>query len=193
MKYIRRKFVVEYKANRRSAKTRPDSIWGGLDLKALVREDESDPPKTMTAPSAGATTDRVPAHAVQCDAIVQPEVDSSPDHSPATPSPQSVDDGRTPPEAEVASVNELPVAQDIAAPDVKLVRERHAKSQSVRTSMLSEQHRDHRNLGSAGQPDSDDELIILEAENRRLKSLMVKKLRAENGKLRSMLKRFAVT
>lgn len=41
-------------------------------------------------------------------------------------------------------------------------------------------------------PGSEEELLALEAENHRLKRLMVKKLRAENELLRSMLLRFDV-
>lgn len=191
MKTTQRSFVVAFKSGRRQPKMVAKSIWGDMDLKALAREVEDKASHLFSSNEASST----------------PHVggDMLPDLDVARPAIPSTDDV----EADVATQHQ---ANRPAAEDIAQVQERRPALQPHATSIVVTRNRTKRASGrriphismtalgdqgrqskTAMDPISFDEVAVLDAENKRLKKLLVEKLRAQNLQLEKMLERFAVT
>lgn len=189
MKTPQRNFVVEYKT-RRQTQARPPSIWGSLDLQAVARQIEADgilPDAARSDPNVP-VSDPAPVAAI---ASLQEPHAAIEDHLHAPASP-IVGDGNG------VSLKGVPSELSaIAAPAVHDHRrtESDAKS-SNRSPMRGKRAPIQQRTVADGcfefsQPrDDEEDLVALDAENRRLKRLVIIKLRQENDTLRSMLRRF---
>ncbi|MBY5766694.1 hypothetical protein HFO06_26950 [Rhizobium leguminosarum] len=190
MKPPRSNFVVEYKTSRRQTKSRPTSIWGNLDLQAVARAVEADgamhePALLQAAPVQG--------NATAIDAgMIESCGGSEPNRLPNSPPIASPSNGMI-----------KPVAVQNTAFDGGLSHQEQATSARTRARKPSKPRAKTQRLELSRQTaaldhtsvlvvdyDSEEGLAALEAENRRLKRLVVAKLRDENKWLESMLRRF---
>ncbi|NEI45409.1 hypothetical protein GR199_32740 [Rhizobium leguminosarum] len=183
MRTQRPNFIVEYKTNRRQNRARPTLIWGNLDLQAAARAVESD----GTMPEADVP--QAPL-ILEDNAWLEPEVVTSDAHA---------DTGGLSTVSSSPNKTIEPVGVDDSAFEKSLSSQERPTSASVRSRPRAKTRRldiadgptglDHR-LGPSMLCDSDEELAALDAENRHLKRLLVVKLREENDRLESMLRRF---
>ncbi len=184
-----RNFVVEYKTNRRQTQAKPPSIWGSLDLQAVARQIEADGilPDAARSDLNATVSDPAPVAAIAFSQEPQAAIEDQ-SHAPA--GPISLD--------EDVSVEGLPrklpaIEAPTALGDGRTAGD--AKS-SNRSSKLSKRAPIQEWTAAEGcfeisRPrDDKDDLVALDAENRRLKRLVIVTLRLENDKLRSMLRRF---
>ncbi|MBX5205966.1 MULTISPECIES: hypothetical protein [unclassified Rhizobium] len=192
MKTQQRPFVVEYKANRRQTQTRPSSIWGSLDLQAVARQVEADGilPETGHPGARPTIDDPKPAETF----LPSPDLPAAPEHSRQGPPAGILPDGIGAAKQELSS--EAAATGKSVAPTP---RHRRAPAASRLTAVASVQTEpasipamtpvnDHQ---TRLQPDNHmDDLSALDAENRRLKRLLIAKLRDENRALQTMLRRF---
>ncbi|MBB4526846.1 hypothetical protein GGE62_006960 [Rhizobium leguminosarum] len=193
MKTPQRPFVVEYKANRRQTQTRPSSIWGSLNLQAVARQVEADGILPVTAHSFArpAVDDPKPA----ATSVPSPDLPAAPELNPQGPPAGILPDGLG------AAKRELPSEAAATEKSVEPTpRQRRTASVSRRTVVAPVQTEPAsipamtpvNDRQARLQPDNDmDDLSALDAENRRLKRLLIAKLRDENRALRAMLRRFA--
>ncbi|AUX79471.1 hypothetical protein [Sinorhizobium fredii] len=196
MKMPQRSFVVEFKSGRRRSTARPDSIWGDTDFKALAREVEQKAPHLFNSEEApGEPSSRAAADAI--DAV------SASEH---------VGEKRVAREASVSSTGsgfELPIQPEAERQAVKAggqgqggnplppralrsTARQSARRIPVRKKSAKDTKDDARAQSAAIEhPISLDELAALEAENKRLKSLLAEQLRVQNVQLKTMLARFS--
>lgn len=191
----RRQFVVEIKSTRRQAKGSARSLWGSTDLKALAREVQDEASHLFSADTPSDDLDERSAASIT-PALTLPEAKTFDRHlaPPATldaiepiwvgqqdTATVPVDDPQgnepTRDEAELASPVE---ASNRRADTSESISNSHKKS---RANLL----RPH-DVNKAM-----DELVLLEAENRRLKILLAARLRQENLALAKMLRRFDIS
>ncbi|NTG64809.1 hypothetical protein [Rhizobium rhizogenes] len=204
MKTTQRSFVVAFKSGRRQLKMGPKSIWGDTDLKALAREVEDKASHLFSSNEASSTPDidgdmlsnLIDAASASEDAV---DLDVA---RPAAPSAKDV-------EADVTTQHQ---ANRSADEGVAQVQESGPASQPHVTTIGVTQNRAKRASGrriphismtalgdqggqseTAVNPISVDEVAVLDAENKRLKKLLVEQLRGQNLQLEKMLERFAVT
>jgi len=189
MKTPRRDFVVEYKSNRRHARARETLIWGSLDLKAVARavDAESDlrsePPKRDTSDAA----ERLEADSLR---------DATGDLVVVEPRAQPA----------LAERSETPVEHPLTTA-AKSRRCGSCRDHRYRAGHRSKSKRlpglTHRKVkldaiavdeGDKAMPDlvQGDEIESLDIENRKLKTLLLKKIREENVWLRPKLRRFGL-
>ncbi|MBX4898864.1 hypothetical protein [Rhizobium bangladeshense] len=194
MRTPRSNFVVEYKTNRRHAEARPKSIWGNLDLRAVARAVEADGsvPEVDLPQVPSVVEDIATVESIVVASNAQVDVDRSPDTPTAMPSPEKY--------VEPIAVEDNPldggpcVQEQPASAATRTLKSRATtraktpRSQMKRGPVLLEHRSD-----SFVQHGSEKELAALEAENRHLKRLMIMKLREENDRLKSMLRRFGST
>ena len=176
MKPQQRKFIVEVKSARRRSAARPASIWGDTNLKALVREAESEAPHLFaTVGQDGAAVPGLGTEGSDHDrgAVDGAFVNADPaagSEGVAGLTVQSEDEGSSRVNADLpAEVPQLPTKR----PRPTRVG-RRARSKMEATAV----------------PVAADALVALEEENRRLKELLAERLRHENTLLGEMLKRF---
>ncbi|MGK9286792.1 hypothetical protein [Sinorhizobium meliloti] len=175
MKRPKQNFLVEYKSSRRQAKPRANSIWGDADLKALARELEQQ------------------SHSVF---IVDRPLDMATGGGDIEPENTAVANDR-----DSGNCTSLPVppiavlafeAQQNPELDVVPIASRSAavvhKPQSVEKPSAAKASQQSARPSESGAAEA-DELVALEAENRRLKLLLAEKLRKENTQLKRMLER----
>ncbi|MGF6175395.1 hypothetical protein [Ensifer sp. 4252] len=191
MKSRHPKFVIEFKSSRRQTKARSNSIWGDTDLKALAREVETDSSQLFIAPH----TDSAPpfADAQISDTRSKLEVQSV-SGSITAASPEGPGEGLANPEEGVglSSVPEIAkceldskVASTIAPP-------KRAKRGRMVT-RIGAPKRIGVEVDAPTTPaeiNMIDEIAALDAENKRLKAELAKRIHAENLQLRIMLSRF---
>jgi hypothetical protein len=199
MRTPQRSFVVEFKSGRRPPKAGTNSIWGDTDLKAVAREVEEDTSHLFKSNEAPGTHD--------AGGDVLPDVinaGSSREHA------GDLDVTR----ATTPSVNGAQV--DVLEPHevdrlvVEAVAQNWESQPSLRPQATSEDvapkrskrgpatahvsvgaHEDQNTQSkTAMAPISFGEVVALDAENKRLKRLLAKQLRAQNLQLRKMLERF---
>lgn len=183
MKAPRREFVVEYKSSRRQTKAQPKSIWGNLDLGAVARQVDADD----ILPAQPIQPELVEAQPVEPESTSNAVIEASEmsenvdDLMPLVDAGPEIVDVVLPPHIDVP-IDALPPAE---AETPRPPRTRKRKSA---TRELSPRRSDapHAILPPV---ELDDDIVSLDAENRRLKRLMVDKLRSENGRLRSILNR----
>ncbi|TBB15011.1 hypothetical protein ELH48_36235 (plasmid) [Rhizobium ruizarguesonis] len=191
MKPPRSNFVVEYKTNRRQTKARPTSIWGNLDLQAVARAVEADEamhePALLQAAAVQVNATAIDAGMIDSRAGTEPNrlPNSPPIASPSNEMIKPVavqntdfDDGRSHQEQATSAPAR---ARKPSKPRTKTQRLELSRQTAAldRTSVLVVDYA------------SEEGLAALEAENRRLKRLVVAKLRDENKRLESMLRRLA--
>lgn len=193
MKTPQRRFVVEIKSGRRQPEARSNSIWGDTDLKALAREVEEKashlftsnvaagmPASNKTAPAdpinaEPAAKERAEAVAISFSNSAQVEISKhhETDHSAEA----------------VVQVQESPPAPQPRTTSVGTPRKRAPAQAIARNSEVG--HEDRRaQTWAVDDPISLDELAMLDADNKRLKRLLAKELRAQNLWLKKTLERF---
>ncbi len=178
MKRPQRNFLVEYKSSRQQTKPRANSIWGDADLKALAREleDQSNPIFTSHQPSD------MPVGGGGMGAVTNyagPDLDSdSTTPPPVLPMTDVLVETQQKSEPEAPPAAPVIVAADQVRRTAKQPEKRYPKLRQKRAKPV------------VSGPIEVDELVLLEAENRRLKKLLAETLRAENTQLRRMLERF---
>lgn len=177
MKPQQRKFIVEFKSGRRRTANKPTSIWSDTDLKALVREAETDAPHLFDGGKR--------AH------------ESA--HEQSIQSAANVIAG-TAPVAQVQDALMEPTDQKVDVPSLSLAETEDAQKAPVKAPVRRRVKRNSRPADSSNtasvavaEPASNgvDELTLLEEENLRLKGQLAVKLQQENIQLRKMLERFA--
>ncbi|WP_037390178.1 hypothetical protein [Sinorhizobium americanum] len=186
MKTPQRRFVVEFKSGRRQSKGQTNSIWGDTDLKALAREVEQKAPHLFNSHEAPATPN--PAETTPADPVsagsgierVGTEAEM-PEHEADRPAAEAV-----------VQVQESQRRRTTATGTPRK-RTKRAPAQATL-------HRSMRALeDESGQPQAAtdpipfDGLATLDAENKRLKRLLVEQLQAQNLQLKKMLERFDAT
>jgi hypothetical protein len=204
MKTTQRSFVVAFKSGRRQPKLGTKSIWGNTDLKALAREVEDKASHLFSSTEASSTPD-VGGDMLPDLINAASSSEQAADLDVARPTIPSADDV----EADVATQHQ---ANRPAAEDSAQVQESRPASQPHVTSIGVTRNRAKRAPGrpishismtavgdqggqskTAMDPISFEEVAALDAENKRLKRLLVEQLRAQNLQLETMLERFAVT
>lgn len=174
MRPQQRKFIVEFKSSRRRSTIRPASIWGDTDLKALVREAESEAPHLFEA--AGPPTD-LSSQQTTVELIEATPVDNV--SFVANPAAAAADVTVLSERAEEASgslEDKMPATTMAPQP---LKRPRKARLRPSRNKTMDAQKQV-----------AVEDLAVLEDENRRLKRLLAARLKRENAQLRKMLERF---
>ena len=194
MKTPQRKFVVEFKSPRRQSKTRTNSIWGDTDLKALAREVEDQSPgltssdKTQEMVSAGKVTlpaqvdmgssDKTAGNVEAAKIVDVPANDLKTDELPG------VNAGH------LEVVSAAATQKTLNTPEARTISKRASKRRiGRRQPPVSE------DVVQAARPEVAveaivDEIAELDAENKRLKQLLVEHLRDQNLALKQMLERF---
>jgi hypothetical protein len=182
MRVPQRKFVVEFKSRTRQPKvTKPASIWGDTDLKAVARQVEeqsadlfassADGPGTVDGLSPKVELQAPAEHPSKCPA-------ASPDAGAHLTDRPEIE---TPPTTLISTANiaiEQPrsAKQPSISDEARPILARRPKSVRVKT----------REAGV-----SLAHLDALTEENQRLKDLLRQKLAADNTRLRQMLSRFS--
>jgi hypothetical protein len=187
MKTPQRPFIVEHKSGRRRSESRPRSIWGDTDLKALVKAAETDAPhlfkpgSTADLPVGGndAAPDPVVRRPVTTAASVDPPL-------PLRPQPEPEEMKAEP------SAADLPVspAKVVRKKNVKPIKPRTKKPKAASGASDGEAHSTDDTASLIEAAEFSDELVELSEENRRLKTLLAEHLHRQNGALREMLSRF---
>lgn len=187
MRTPQRNFIVEYKTNRSQAQAGPRSIWGNLDLKAVARQVEADgilPDATRSDAGSIANDD---ASVLALAFAQQPQ--SAIKDAPRVPNRMllAVEDG-----VSLQGLSqELPAIEAAAAHDNPQVTDESTRtSASDNCAPMQERAVTEDCFQVSTDRNDEDDLDVLEEENRRLKRLMIIKLGQENAALRSMLKRF---
>ncbi|MGE6784198.1 hypothetical protein ACQKGL_16950 [Ensifer adhaerens] len=175
MKPQQRKFIVEVKSARRRPATRPASIWGDTDLKALARAAENE------APHLFATVGQAANPAAPQRAEGSSEDGRTAGGALATAGPAAVAEEAAVTPAHFEDASE---AQPIADLPIKLS---HAPK---RPRPMPVRRRPRSKTVMTAAPVGDDEVAALEEENRGLKELLAQRLQQENTLLRQMLERF---
>ncbi|WP_425347624.1 hypothetical protein [Sinorhizobium mexicanum] len=178
MKRPQRNFQVEYKTSRRQTKPRANSIWGDVDLKAMASglEDQSHPIFT-SGRSLDVTVGGGETEPVNSDDPRKLYVDGRATVS----SSSSIGDN-------AFEAQERQESEDLANPVLTVVQ--HVRRTSRQAAKASNKPRPERGEPVVPGSREIDELGLLEAENNRLKRLLVERLRTENAQLRKMLERF---
>lgn len=191
MKRPQRDFVVEFKTGRRRAVPKKDSIWGETNIEALLRAAEEDAPHLFAPKAApvpmtvtGPETEHQEIPPVSLDRSIDPEA-SQAHELPAVPQATTGVDtsARVEPPIE-------PSKPRGAKPKTALAR-KPKRTPPVDTTPVGAAPARVVDMPVVGRSVvSMDELDMLEAENRRLKGLLVERLRDENSRLQAMLGRF---
>ncbi|MBD9627038.1 hypothetical protein IB279_29230 [Ensifer sp. ENS06] len=174
MKPQQRKFVVEFKSGRRRSTINPSSIWGDTDLKALVREAETE------APHLFEPADRTSEDWSEQSAELSSTDGTSIATSIAEPGALAEELRANQNAADSAFIS--PSQEDSPKTTSPGAPQRPRRARSVRRSVSE-------TITAATEVPSDD-LAALEEENRRLKDLLARRLHHENNRLRRMLERF---
>ncbi|CAN7643846.1 hypothetical protein [Rhizobium sp. LjRoot258] len=202
MKTRQRQFVVEIKGGRRLPKAQAASIWGSTDLKALTREVEdraphlfssAEAPHTQVAAESGPTqlhTDSVSGHVRDADGRSEGMPSAARINVEGTLSKKADD-------ANKVVVAQMPASGDALEPqptskkaDGKSLKRKPARETGrMKTGKTTDSREKSETIQSSI---SLDEVIALDAENRRLKRLWAVHLHRQNLQLKKMLERFGV-
>ncbi|WP_425336195.1 hypothetical protein [Sinorhizobium numidicum] len=194
-----RSFIVEFKPGRRQPKGRPNSIWGETDFKALAREVKEKAPHLFNSTETSPTPDI--GEGSQADPSAGPVARDAGDFDGARRPVASGDSveaevskqHRDNPPAGNAAVDrqgssEVPPPGTPSRSGISRRRERYTTYISMGVHQdESEQTKPVEHAISL------EEVAALDAENKRLKSLLAEQIRAENLELKKMLERFKVT
>ncbi|WP_077966600.1 hypothetical protein [Ensifer adhaerens] len=175
MKPQQRKFIVEVKSARRRSATRPASIWGDTDLKALARAAESEAPHLFA--TVGQAADLAPPQSTE---------GSDQDGGTVGGAPPIAGSSALPEEAVVLPArSEDALAAHVNADLPVKVSQTPKPPRPTRVARRPQ----NKTMATAA-PVAVDALAALEDENRGLKALLAQRLRQENALLRQMLERF---
>ncbi len=175
MKPQQRKFIVEVKSARRRSATRPASIWGDTDLKALARAAENEAPHLFA--TGGQATD--PASPQRAEGAGEDE---------GTAGGASAITGHAAVAEEAAVTPARFVDASGAQPSADLpITLSHASKRPRPTPVV---RRPRSKTVTPAVPIAVDEVVALEEENRMLKGRLAEQLQQENALLRQMLERF---
>lgn len=188
MKPQQRNFVVEYKSPRRQLK-QERSIWGNTSFKALAKAAEIDAPQLFeTKPDSDESEPRLDAHSQT--APVSDVVNA--ETAPSTTAIPDLVDQHVEQELVLRPVFAKPVERAAIStkhPERKRAVRGQAKApsptgiQEILPTVL---------VALPAKQEEVDDLVVLGAENSRLKALLVKQLREQNEWLRTMLERFDI-
>lgn len=179
MKTPQRKFILEFKSSRRRPTSRPNSIWGNTDLKAFVRQAETEAPHLFAAKTG--------LEALNSNSEALSDLRSESEILAFLP--EAAETG--------SSQDECTVIGSIVG------SEKHSVKRRPRTARMpicekrpqndvdAVKDKRGRQVAAIDVGASLDELAVLDAENRHLKILLAKQLQQENLRLREMLKRFS--
>ncbi len=188
MKPQQRNFVVEYKSPRRQFK-QERSIWGNTNFRALAKAVEIDAPQLFeTKPDSDGSEQRLDAHSQT--APVSDVVNA--ETAPSTTAIPDLVEEHVEQELVLTPVSTKPVEPSASSskhPERKRAVRRQPKAPNL--TGVREILPTVPALLPAKQEELDD-LVVLEAENSRLKALLVKQLREQNEWLRTMLERFDI-
>ncbi|MBX5041250.1 hypothetical protein HJB51_10740 [Rhizobium lentis] len=191
MKTPQRNFVVEFKSGRRRTATPTNSIWGNTDLKAFVRQAETEAPH-LFEPKLG--PDAL-GHSGEMPQEQQPgnQLDASDDANQNQPAASVTEPVHVVPSqndyGQFASISQSK-KRSINRPARIATRVDEKPSRNQIDGAVDEGGR----ASSAGPLEAPiDELAALDAENRHLKALLIKHLHQENLQLRKMLERFGLS
>jgi hypothetical protein len=204
MKTPQRNFVVEFRSGRRQPKAGATSIWGDTDFKALVREAEDRAPHLFNSNEALGTPDEGGAlppspmnsgsaidHAGDADGVraVIPSVDGA---AVEGPEQHGADFPAAEPSAQVQEVQSVSLPRRTPSGTPRKLAVRTVTRAITPIVMVMNEDQTGQALVAWG-PVSPDDVAALDAENKRLKRLLVEQLRAQNLQLRKMLERFDIT
>lgn len=189
---------MEFKSRRRQPKPRANALWDNTDLEAIAREVGKTAPHLFSqehapAPSGAGNAASTPTSAVHdapqgavVEDVTRPLAEAEAAVSGAPEAAQSegetgrnVHEGRSAPQTREMST---PLRENSSHPA--------AKTRTRRRPMPPRAANESGATGSSEHAVGSDELAGLEAENLRLKRLLIERLRAENLQLKQMLDRF---
>jgi hypothetical protein len=203
MRTPQRNFVVEFKSERRQPKAGANSIWGDTDLKAVAREVEDEASHLLpsnvapgpSTPDAGGdvlpsviNADSASEHPGDLD-VVRAAILSTDSAEVDVPKQHQVD------HLVVEAVADVQENQPSSPPQAKSedVARKRAKRAPATAQISTDAHEDRSAQSkTAADPIPVDEVTALDTENKRLKRLLVKQLRAENLQLKKMIERLDI-
>jgi hypothetical protein len=194
MKTQQRKFVVERKVGRRRLTMQPASIWGDTDLKAFVREVETDAPHLFAHDTVSDTLGQVSEQQPEPvpETHLNEETETA-DQRPIMASPVEAEKNSPSQQSNVLTLDAAAhLDLDMAvsrSPRTATRRGLRTHSRQVEGTKITPTVR----LAAVKVEALGDELIALEDENRRLKGLLAQHFRQQNMQLRTMLARFGVS
>jgi len=188
MKPQQRNFVVEYKSPRRQLKQQ-GSIWGNTNFKALAEAVEIDAPQLFETKAVSDGSERkleVQSETAPVAPVIRAET------APTTSVIPDLADERVEQEGELEPISVKAV--ELAATFLKQPASKRAVRRQAKAPNLN---RVGKNLPVApamppASQEEVDDLVALDAENSRLKALLVNHLWEQNGWLRKMLVRFDI-
>lgn len=213
MKTPQRRFVVEFKSGRRLPKSQASSIWGDTDFKALAREveDQSSHLFGVAKTAVNEVTDPTPDTGASIPAGEPMMVDvgsepatktislDSPTSTPAVleqvarPGPPPI----APPTVSNIDENAEPAPTSIEPPTKSRTVKASKKVPRKRVALVlpvvvptAEDDPPVPPVSAMAASTALDDLDMLEAENKRLRQLLVSQLRAQNAEMKRMLDRF---
>ncbi|WP_064683094.1 hypothetical protein [Rhizobium bangladeshense] len=217
MKKVQRSFAVEYKSGRRILNSKPNSIWGDMDLKSVAQDLEDEAMPFMSSTPQAISREIIVSGEEQARPLLTVPIEQETNASalqettmadenatmisadtPAAAAPDAPKKTRKPrakkavPETASVAVSAQPAAASNATAG-KQKRGRKAKSDEGATSTRrGPVKRAPRAVQAAAAPsvaavDEIADLLQLEEENQRLRKLLAEKLRAENADLRKRL------
>jgi hypothetical protein len=190
MKTQQRKFVVEIKSAGRRSVARQGSIWGSTDLKAFVRQAESDAPQLFEPAQEPDIISQGVANLPDGELAARTNegLGSGDAQQVGAPIPEPVPD-QAPQSERANTISSLErVASESPATNLPAPkRKKPIKRQAHGATSAGD-------LTTAAVPIGEpiDELVTLDAENPRLKALLAEHIRQQNLRLREMLDRFDV-
>jgi hypothetical protein len=189
MKTQQRKFVVERKSGRRRVTIPPKSIWGDTDLKALVLAAETDAPNLFDRSAASDTPSHVSEP--QTEPEVQQNHDTKASDQPPIESFPAAAEQNSPQGDDLtfgaAKPSKLNAPRSRRPKKAKRLREASDSRQAESANI------DFIELPTDNGETTDEELFLLEVENRRLKALLSEHFRQQNMQLQTMLARFGLS
>ncbi len=217
VKKVQRSFAVEYKSGRRILNSKPNSIWGDMDLKSVAQDLEDEAMPFMSSTPQAISREIIVSGEEQARPLLTVPIEQETNASalqettmadenatmisadtPAAAAPDVPKKTRKPrakkavPETASVAVSAQPAAASNATAG-KQKRGRKAKSDEGATSTRrGPVKRAPRAVQAAAAPsvaavDEIADLLQLEEENQRLRKLLAEKLRAENADLRKRL------
>lgn len=191
MKTQQRNFIVERKSGRRRLTLEPASLWGGTDLRALVRQVEADAPHLFEPIASDASSHE---HQVKAEPRPEPSLDEviANDHeSQILATPAQVEEAAPSRESEIVAPEPPSKLQSDAsrAQSPAMVKRRNATATGRKIAARKLVQTAQSNAAQLN--NNVDELAVLEQENWRLRRLLAQQLQTENAELRRMLARFS--
>jgi hypothetical protein len=193
MRKPQRTFVVELKSGRRRSAMRPDSIWGKTDLKSFVLQAETEAPHLLESKMDSEPAGQGDEKQTERGLGIHPDASHETSDQDQVAAPMN-----EPVQVDTLEIDRDPVSSNSRLKKHPSRRLSRRASASIRepglenhTDGTSDEHRERSNVAATEAPT--DELMALDAENRRLKALLAKQLYQQNQRLRKMLERFGIS